>query len=582
VNVADIIPPTARAGDDVTVDEGSFVSFDGSGSFDNVGVVAFEWTFEIGGETVNLTGPNPNYLVDLPGEFEVTLTVSDAFGNTGSEMMVIHSRDVRSPRARAGPDVHVDQHTWARLDGSSSTDGGGIASYVWTFEMGGRSHTLSGARVDVRCDVAGAFTVRLEVTDLVGFSSTDTLQLHVRDVDPPVLLVPSTIEVPRFTRVVLDATRSTDNVGIVNYTWSFEHGGEGFNLFGGRVWFTFDVPGLYPVIVTALDAQGNRVDGSMTVVVLDTVPLDLGEYADRRAPKGANVTFRLASGLDPQNISQVTWTISYSGAEVVLEGDRSSHEFEAIGRYVVTLRVVGTDGRSGTARLNVTVLDNESPWVSLGPDQEVAMGTTVVLEPSDAGDDVGIASYNWSFTYEGSEVLSQGPVLRFVFDHVGTFALTLTVEDAEGHQASAVVNVTVLDTEAPVALGGGDRTVLEGDLLSLDGSRSHDNAGMSSFSWDIYHMGGHHHFEGENVTYLFAEAGAYRVVLTVSDEAGNQASDEMFIDVLEAPGGDQPGQGDPLESSGGGSRGPDAAVYGTSLIVVIAAVASALLILRRR
>jgi len=82
----DIIPPTSDAGTDQYVDRGATVSFDGSGSSDNVGIQSYVWTFNDAGEKT-LTGINPTYTFNNSGNFSVTLKVIDTSGRSDSTTM---------------------------------------------------------------------------------------------------------------------------------------------------------------------------------------------------------------------------------------------------------------------------------------------------------------------------------------------------------------------------------------------------------------------------------------------------------------------------------------------------------------
>ncbi len=84
----DTSPPTANAGPDQTVTAGNLVTFDGSGSTDNVGVVNYTWTFTDGGAKARY-GVSPTYTFASAGVFVVTLTVRDAAGNTATDSMVV-------------------------------------------------------------------------------------------------------------------------------------------------------------------------------------------------------------------------------------------------------------------------------------------------------------------------------------------------------------------------------------------------------------------------------------------------------------------------------------------------------------
>ena len=78
----DSSPPTAVMKAKASAVVGEPVLFDASGSSDDVGVVAYVWSFGDGeeGEGESVTHEFPE-----PGVYEVTLIVSDAYGNVGTE-----------------------------------------------------------------------------------------------------------------------------------------------------------------------------------------------------------------------------------------------------------------------------------------------------------------------------------------------------------------------------------------------------------------------------------------------------------------------------------------------------------------
>ena len=57
--------------------------------------------------------------------------------------------------------------------------------------------------------------------------------------------------------VILDGTRSSDDLGVSVWQWTFEHMGENVTLEGARVPFTFDEPGTYPVVLKVIDTDGH-------------------------------------------------------------------------------------------------------------------------------------------------------------------------------------------------------------------------------------------------------------------------------------------------------------------------------------
>jgi hypothetical protein len=77
----DSTDPVANAGPDQTVNVGVVVTFAGSGSTDNDGIVNYTWTFTEGAQTRTLYGAAPTHTFTTVGAYTVTLNVTDASGN---------------------------------------------------------------------------------------------------------------------------------------------------------------------------------------------------------------------------------------------------------------------------------------------------------------------------------------------------------------------------------------------------------------------------------------------------------------------------------------------------------------------
>ena len=65
--------------------------------------------------------------------------------------------------------------------------------------------------------------------------------------------------------VSLDASGSSDNIGIVGYTWSL---GDGLEVAGEKVAHRYDHPGVYTVVLRVVDAAGNSAEDDLQVTVL--------------------------------------------------------------------------------------------------------------------------------------------------------------------------------------------------------------------------------------------------------------------------------------------------------------------------
>ncbi len=266
VDNADRIAPTAVAGSDVSVPPGTAVTLDASASNDNVGIVDYTWTFNDGGSQL-LPGVTVTYSFNNLGNFLVTLTVTDGAGNVGTDTLWVNVTSDRSPPiAYAGIDQDVLQGTLVTLDGRGSTDDVAVANYTWTFSD--RSPvTLWGSVVTYRFLNRGNFQVTLTVADYVGNRDTDPTWVNVTaDPIPPVANAGPDMTILFGDAVVLDASNSTDNVYVANYTWRIE--GAGALLYGPTVSYRPAAGGLWRFTLVVADASGLQDSDEVNVTVV--------------------------------------------------------------------------------------------------------------------------------------------------------------------------------------------------------------------------------------------------------------------------------------------------------------------------
>jgi hypothetical protein len=102
--------------------------------------------------------------------------------------------------------------------------------------------------------------------------------------------------------------------------------------------------------------------------------------------------------------------------------------------------------------------------------------------------------------------------------------LSLTVEMNSPHR----VEVSFLDAAPPIAKAGQNRSVSQGENVTLDASDSTDSIGIVSYEWDF---GDGTTGTGKTVNHIYEKPGTYKVTLTVKDAAGNYATDSITITV---------------------------------------------------
>ena len=93
MNIYDTVFPIARAGKDQTVLVNTAVSFDASGSTDNVGIARYLWDFDDGSIGNGVTTTH-TYIAS--GNYTVKLTLEDMAGNTATDTITITVEDQKT------------------------------------------------------------------------------------------------------------------------------------------------------------------------------------------------------------------------------------------------------------------------------------------------------------------------------------------------------------------------------------------------------------------------------------------------------------------------------------------------------
>jgi hypothetical protein len=183
--------------------------------------------------------------------------------------------DTVPPVAQAPLLSDVDVGINTTLDGSACYDNVAIASWNWSFDERGQKVYLEGETVEYAFKEAKEYTITLKVIDTSGNAdsgSTVKFDVNARDRIPPVADAGPDRTVEQGTVVTLDGSNSTDNVGIIEFVWSFTYDGAPRSLNGAIVTWDFSIPGVYLVVLTVSDAAGLTVTDDVSITVTDTTP----------------------------------------------------------------------------------------------------------------------------------------------------------------------------------------------------------------------------------------------------------------------------------------------------------------------
>lgn len=423
----------------------------------------------------------------------VTLTVEDGSGNTASSTATVTVVDNTAPNV-------VAQNITVTLDanGEASITAGDIDN--------GTTDNCSVANLfldvtDFTCADLGTNTVTLSAEDTESNTGTATATVTVVETTAPVAATQN-------ITIALDANGeatitpadidngSTDNCGISTMSLDVTD-------------FTCADLGTNTVTLTVEDGSGNTNTETAQVTVEDNIDPVAIVNTLTTLSLDANGQATL-TGADVDNGSTDNCSVISTSVDI------SSFDCSHIGTtQTVNFTVTDASGNTATTSADVEIVDNLAPTV-------VTQAVTVTLDANGDGSITTTDVDNGSTDNCGIASMSLD-VTDFTCADVGTNTVTLTVEDNYGNIGTETAVVTVIETEAPVAVtqditialdANGEASIVGSDI----DNGSTDNCSIDALDVDI-------------TNFTCAELGANTVTLTVTDGSGNTDTETAIVTV---------------------------------------------------
>ncbi|HEY7160708.1 MAG TPA: PKD domain-containing protein [Acidobacteriota bacterium] len=257
--------------------------FDASESEDKDGqIVSYEWKFNGG---TKFTGKVFTRKFPEEGNYTVELTVLDDDGLSGTRESDINVRGGLAPiaRFRVTPSSGGVDTTFTFDAADSSDSDGRIVDYVWKFAGGSTYHGRSFSR---KFPEPGTYFLTLTVTDddgLTGFDEDDIEVVNGGGNNPVAKfsISPSSGDVD--TTFTFDASASSDDGNITNYSWKFNGGSK----YEGKIFSRkFPEKGTYNVELTVSDDDGLQDTAEKEIEVGDNDPPPQGVECRDPARRG--------------------------------------------------------------------------------------------------------------------------------------------------------------------------------------------------------------------------------------------------------------------------------------------------------
>ena len=494
-------------------DVGNAVTFAASES-GGTGTISYAWTVNGASEG---SGSTLDYSFSSPGTYYVNVTVTDGDGHTASYSYTetVYSDPAVSISSSQNPTDVGNAVTFT----ASPSGGSGTYTYQW-YEG---SSVISGATSSTygtSFSSSGTYSFYVVVKDSVGNSVQSSTLDETVNADPAVSISSSQNPTDVGNTVTFTASGS-GGTGSYSYQW-YLNGAAVSGATSSTYVTSFSSPGTESVYVILTDGIGNTAQSPTLNETVNADPAVSISSSQNPTDVGNTVTFTASASHGTGAFSYVWYVNSATQSSTSQSLD---YTFSSAGTYY----------------MNVTVKDSLGNAASYSFTEKVNVDPTVIISaspaPSDAGVPVAFSSSPsggttpYNYTWEiNSVVVSYSSQFTYTFSSAGTYAVLLTVTDANGNAAAARLNETV-NPDPAVTISPEYTTVDQG---VNDTFTANVNGGTYPFNYTWY-SGSTVVNYSQSFHMSFSNTGTHSVNVTIRDELGETTQTTVSVTVIRKP-----------------------------------------------
>lgn len=425
-------PTSAFSASTFSICEGESISFTDQSTNNPV---SWFWDFDDG---FTSTAQNPDHLFATAGNFDVSLTVTDALGcqNTLIQEVAISAL----PTVSFDFDLPCTSADGIQFMDLSSVSGASIVSRTWYVGESLLEEAQDQQNPVITFASEGTVNIRLETVSSTGCSSSHSEDILVRSAPQPEFSMDIGCqgELSTFTDLSVSPGNPIDS-----WFWTLD----GTNYSTQDINHTFSGPGMFEVILEVSGQNFCSETITKNIEVLETLSVDLAVDGDC---SNEIIAFSDESVelLDP--VVSREWfldgTLVGNGSELVLESLPES-------TYEVMLQVTTAAGCVASDMENIVV--NEAPQSSISAPKTFGVPGDQITFSNESN---GGSSYHWLFN---GDSISTNTEETFSFPEAGSYLVSMVADNDLG--CSDTTSVTVFIAVPNVDISVGQFEIVEND-----------------------------------------------------------------------------------------------------------------------
>ena len=477
---------------------------DSSKGTNNVAIKKWDWTFGDGNTQSYTTARNPvNHIYQNPGQFYVTLKVTDNDGCTATTPGYTSYATVNGPKAMFNYwPVSITPGSTVTFNNNTNNYNSYNTQYKWMFKDGTTSTAYSPSKT---YPVTGTDTVKLIATNpTTGCKDTAVQPIVIKNVNAAFTYTSSYINNNSCPPVVVKFTNTSINVTSVS--WNFGDGSKADNQnFPSHTYYK---PGVYNVTLYAKAPNG------ITDSIVQQITVK-GPYAILKADVTTGCgTQTVTLSAEVKNATSFTWDFGDGGVQQSSD-TFSVHTYTTPGVYIPALILKDAGGCSATSEMaDKVIIDTLNVIMERTPMQVCdsamvnfnATITSLAVEKLQQ-----TLTYHWDFGTGASSDTADTKAAGFIYNTAGKYPVSLKVTSPYGCEKEVTNFVDVFARAKGSIAGPGD--ICESTSASFTGSSDLTTAVTYHWSFD----NGNTSTAQNPSAQLYNNAGNYQVQLVVNN-----------------------------------------------------------------